>query len=213
MVWHREIANSVGAEPMLTDLLHRVVANPTVYDTVQVLAGSADLDRRLAANLGEIAARPIILDVGGGTGLPPSLWPAGTTYLCLDIDPVKLAGFLRKGRPGVALRGDATHLPLRTGSLDLVVCKNVTHHLSDEQLPRMFKESARVLKPSGRMLFIDAVKAPERWRSRVLWRYDRGAHPRLVDTLRQAMASEFGIAHWEVFDNFHRYAFGLGIPL
>src|SRR5882672_3868195 len=120
---------------MLTDLLHRVVANPTVYDTIQVLAGSADLNRRLAENLGDLAARPTILDVGGGTGLPPSLWPAGATYLCLDIDPVKLAGFRRKDRPGVALRGDATRLPLRTRSLDLVVCKNVTHHLSDAQLP------------------------------------------------------------------------------
>lgn len=197
---------------MLTDLLHRVVANTTVYDTVQVLAGSADLDRRLAANLGEIAVRPTILDVGGGTGLPPSLWPAGATYVCLDIDPVKLAGFRRKDRPGVALRGDATRLPLRTRSLDVVVCKNVTHHLSDAQLPPLFRESARVLKPRGRMLFIDAVQAPERWRSRVLWRYDRGAHPRMVETLRQAMAGEFDIAHWEVFANYHRYVFGVGIP-
>ncbi len=207
------ITNSVGWDPMLTDLLHRIVANPVIYDTVQVLAGSADLDRRLAANLGELPARPTILDVGGGTGLPPSLWPAGTTYLCLDIDPVKLAGFRRKNRPGVALRADATHLPLRARSLDLVVCKNVTHHLGDEQLLPLFRESARVLKPHGRMLFIDAVQAPDRWRSRVLWRYDRGAHPRLIETLRQAMASEFDISRWEDFANYHRYVLGVGIPL
>jgi SAM-dependent methyltransferase len=198
---------------MLTDLLHRVVANPTVYDLVQSLAGTADLDRRLAANLGELAARPTILDVGGGTGLPPSLWPAGATYLCLDIDPVKLAGFRRKDRPGVALRADATHLPLRTGSLDLVVCKDVGHHLSDAQLPDLFRESARVLKPRGRMLFIDPVHAQERWRSRALWRYDRGSHPRSIETLQRAMASEFDLAHWEVFVIHHRYVFGVGTPL
>jgi ubiquinone/menaquinone biosynthesis C-methylase UbiE len=133
--------------------------------------------------------------------------------LCLDIDPVKLAGFRRKDRPGVALRGDATRLPLSTRSLDLVVCKNVTHHLSDPQLPQLFQESARVLKPRGRMLFIDAVLAPERWRSRVLWRYDRGANPRSVETLHQAMAAEFDIAQWEVFANYHRYVFGVGTPL
>ncbi len=197
---------------MLTDLLHRVVANPTVYDAVQVIAGSsAELDRRLAANVGELAPQPAILDVGGGSGLPPSLWPAGATYLCLDIDPVKLAGFRRKDRPGVALLADATHLPLGTHSVDLVVCKNMTHHLSDTQLPALFRESARVLKPGRRMLFIDAVHAPERWRSRLLWRYDRGAHPRSIATLQQAMASEFDLAHWEVFATHHRYVFGVGV--
>jgi len=198
---------------MLTDLLHRFVANPAIYDTIQVVVGGADLDRRLAGNLGEMAERPTILDVGGGTGLPPSMWPVGVRYLCLDIDPVKLAGFRRKGRPGVALRGDATHLPLRTRSVDVVVCKNVSHHLSDAQLPPLFRESARVLKPRGRMLFIDAVQAPERWRSRVMWRYDRGAHPRTVETLQQTMAAEFDIAHSEVFTNQHRYFLGVGIPL
>jgi ubiquinone/menaquinone biosynthesis C-methylase UbiE len=189
------------------------VANPLVYDTVQVMAGSAELNRRLAANLGMMPESPVILDVGGGTGLPPSLWPTGSRYLCLDIDPVKLAGFQRKRRGGAALQGDATHLPLAARSVDAVICKDVTHHLSDSQLAPLFRESARVLKSGGRMLFIDAVDAPERWRSRFLWRYDRGSHPRLVETLLQAMASEFEILLWEVFVVHHRYAFGVGVPL
>lgn len=94
----------------------------------------------------------------------------------------------------------------------MVVCKNVTHHLSDEQLQPLFRESARVLKPDGRMIFIDAVQAPERWRSRMLWRYDRGSHPRGEETLRKAMAGEFDIAHWEVFAIYHRYVLGVGTP-
>lgn len=196
---------------MLTEILHRVVANPVVYDTVQAIAGtSSELDRRLAAHVGDLRARPIILDVGGGSGLPSSLWPADATYLCLDIDPVKLAGFRRKGRPGVAVLGDGTHLPFLSGSVDLVVCKNVTHHLSDAQLPELFRETARVLKPGRRILYMDAVQAPDRWRSRFLWRYDRGSHPRSIETLQQTMAKEFNLAHWEVFATHHRYVFGVG---
>ena len=198
---------------MLTDFLHRVVANPTVYDIVQYSVGGVFLDRRLAANLGELPPRPVILDVGGGTGLPPSLWPAGSIYVCLDIDPVKLAGFQGKHRPGVALNGDATQLPFRDASVDVIVCKNVCHHLSDEQSPMLFRESARVLKASGRMLFIDPVLAPDRWWNRLLWRYDRGSHPRTVDTLRQAMAREFDLVRWEVFAIRFSYAFGVGSPL
>ena len=197
---------------MLTELLHRAAANPFVYDTIQVLAGAAPLDRRLAANLGDLAPRPTILDVGGGTGIPPSLWPAGTTYLCLDLDPLKLAGFRHKKRPGIALRADATRLPIRARSVDLVVCKNVGHHLSDSQLPVLFRESARVLKRGGQMLFIDAILAPERWRSRLLWRYDRGSHPRTAETLRDTMASEFDLAHWEDFAIHFRYVLGVGTP-
>ena len=196
---------------MLPEILHRIVAHPRVYDIVQNLAGTAELDRRVGDVVGAMAGRPVILDVGGGTGLPTSLWPAGPTYLCVDIDPVKLAGFRQKHTAGTPVRGDGTHLPVRTASVDVVVCKNVSHHLSDSDLPRLFRECARVLKAGGRMLFIDAVVAPERWRSRVLWRYDRGSRPRTVEALRQAMAAEFQITEWDVFTIHHRYLFGAGV--
>jgi SAM-dependent methyltransferase len=195
---------------MLAEILHRVVAHPKVYDVVQNLAGTAELDRRLGATLGTLPGRPVILDVGGGTGLPASLWPAGAMYICVDIDPVKLAGFRRKQRLGTAVCGDGTRLPVRSGSVDLVVCKNVSHHLGDRDLHRLFRECARVLKSGGRMLFIDAVYAPERWRSRLLWRYDRGSHPRTAEALRQAMANEFQITQWEVFAIVHQYLFTAG---
>jgi SAM-dependent methyltransferase len=198
---------------MLAEILHRVVTYPAVYDAVQNLAGTATLDRRFGATLGALPAQPVILDVGGGTGLPTSLWPVGATYVCLDIDPLKLAAFRRKRLRGTPLCGDATHLPLRSGSLDLVVCKNVCHHLTDHDVPGLFRECARVLKAEGQMLFIDAVHAPERWRSRVLWRYDRGSHPRTIETLRQAMAAEFHITHSEVFTIHHRYVINAGTPI
>lgn len=198
---------------MLAEIFHRVVAYPKVYDVVQNLAGTAELDRRVGATVGALPGRPVILDVGGGTGLPTSLWPVGAMYLCVDIDQVKLAGFRRKHSMGVPICGDGTRLPIRSGSIELVVCKNVSHHLSDHDLPGLFRECARVLRAGGRMLFIDAVHAPERWRSRVLWHYDRGSHPRAVEALRQAMAAEFQITQWDVFAIHHRYLFGVGTPI
>jgi len=197
---------------MLARILHRVVAYPAVYDALQNVAGTAELDRRVGDALGALPSRPVVLDVGGGTGLPTALWPARATYLCLDIDPLKLSGFRRKHDAGTPVCGDATHLPFRSGSVDLVVCKNVSHHLADADVRSLFRECARVLKAGGGMLFMDAVQAPERWRSRMLWRYDRGSHPRTVEAVRQAMAAEFQIARWDVFTIHHRYVLGAGTP-
>jgi len=196
---------------MLAEIIHRVVAYPKVYDAVQSLAGTAELDRRVGATLTTLPARTVILDVGGGTGLPSALWPVGAMYICVDIDPVKLTAFRAKHRAGTPVHGDATRLPIRSGSIDLLVCKNVSHHLGDGELPGLFGECARVLRAGGRMVFIDAVQAPERWRSRLLWRYDRGSHPRTVDVLREAMAAKLQITRSEVFTIHHRYLFSEGM--
>lgn len=197
---------------MLNALLHRAIEIPAVDNWVQsVLGSSAELERRLAAKVGRLPQHAIILDVGGGSGLPSSLWPAGATYVCLDLDASKLATFRRKNGSGVALIGDGTAIPFGAGSVDLVVCKNTTHHLSDDQLPVLFRECARVLKPGRRLLLLDAVKAPDRLQSRLLWRYDRGSHPRPIDTLRQAAAQEFEVEDWEVFATHHRYVLGVGV--
>ena len=63
------------------------------------------------------------------------------------------------------------------------------------------------------MLFIDAVFAPERWRSRLLWRYDRGSHPRSGGVLRGGMAAEFQVTDWQELTIQHRYVLGAGTPL
>ena len=196
---------------MLAEIVHRVVAHPRVYDAVQTVVGAHELDRRVGRALAAGAPdQPLILDVGGGTGLSAELWPAGATYVCLDSDPVKLAGFRQKRPAGLAVRGDGTRLPVRTGSIDVVVCKNVSHHLGDRELSSLFQECARVLKPGGRMLFVDAVQAPDRWRSQVLWRYDRGSHPRTIEELRAAMAAQLQITDTELVTIHHRYVISAG---
>jgi ubiquinone/menaquinone biosynthesis C-methylase UbiE len=188
-----------------------VVAEPVVYDAVQTLAGTHQLDARLAPHLATLPARAVIADVGGGTGLPRRLLPPDSKYICVDADLVKLRGFVHKGGLGSAVCGDAAALPLPDASFDLVVCKMVGHHLTDSQLGLMFHECARVLRPGGRMLFLDPVQAEDRLRSRLLWRYDRGSHPRPPETLKQAMAAEFDLRDWSVFAIHHRYVLGVGV--
>ena len=193
-------------------LLHAVASQPAVYDQIQLLAGSASVHGHLRRHLMGHGPGGWLVDVGGGTGLPVDLRPDGSQYLCLDLDPVKLRGFLRKDPSGLAVRADGGRLPIQSRSVDLVLCKSVSHHLNTKVLVGLFAECARILKPNGRFLFVDAIWAPKRWRGRMLWRYDRGSYHRNEETLRQLLVADFVVSDWEHFAVHHEYALAVASP-
>src|SRR5439155_24151670 len=101
-----------------------------------------------------------------------------------------------------AVLGDATNLPLRDRSVDWAICVSVSHHLDDHGFGLMLDELRRVTR--DRVVFLDAVASPA-VRSRLLWRYDRGRHPRPVEVLRRELSSRFEIVSAEEFTTLHRY--------
>jgi ubiquinone/menaquinone biosynthesis C-methylase UbiE len=191
---------------MLTRLLHDLVARPWVYDLCQTAVGAKAVRRRLAAAVAPHAQSRLVIDIGGGTGAARAMWSAETKYVCLDIDPLKLQGYAANNPGGLAVLADATDLPIRDRSVDSVVCTSVTHHLLDPQLDRMLSETARVLKPTGRLILLDALWKPRRLPGRLLWRYDRGSHPRPAAALREHIARHFTIDAWDEFAVLHAYA-------
>lgn len=190
---------------MLKRVLHSIVARPMVYDLVQFLAGASVMRKRMAAAVARLGRVERVLDVGGGTGAGREVIPPGTAYVCVDIDPLKIEGFVRKNPGSFAVVGDATRMPLGDASVDAVILMFVAHHLTDELLERFVAEAARVLRPTGRLVFADPLWAPRRWPGRVLWRYDRGSFPRTADRLRGALECGFDVEHWEEFAVWHRY--------
>jgi SAM-dependent methyltransferase len=191
---------------LLTGILHRIVSQPWVYDQVQVLAGVRKVHSRLEAQFAPLASAATVLDLGGGTGLLRDLWPPTCAYVCLDIDMLKLRGFLSKHPGGVALLSDATRVALRSSSVDVVLCAFVAHHVPDELLGQLIGESVRVLKGAGKLILVDPVWTPERWIGRLIWKYDRGSYPRSAETLRSVISSHCAITHWEIFAIYHEYA-------
>ncbi len=189
------------------------MAQPRIYDVVQTLVGAKKMRRRLAAQISQLIDPDLVLDLGGGTGSVGDYWPASTTYICLDIDMLKLVGFRRNNPGGVALLADATNTPIADKSLDAVVCTAVSHHLPDLLLPKMLKEVSRILKPTGQFLFLDAVWNPRRPVGRLIWHYDRGSHPRSAETLRSLIAEHLKITHWEQFAIHHEYALCVATPV
>jgi demethylmenaquinone methyltransferase / 2-methoxy-6-polyprenyl-1,4-benzoquinol methylase len=135
------------------------------YDLLNHLL-SANVDRlwwrRTARRFAEILAKPdaAILDICCGTG------DMTMALLKLRPDgarPIVAADFARamlsrgaqklKGRAAVALEADALHLPLRSGSLDLVVTAFGFRNLANYQAG--LREFHRVLKPGGQLGILD----------------------------------------------------------
>ena len=195
---------------MITELLHRIASHPWVYDRIQTIAGHNQVLERLSQEI--IPLRPrIVLDIGGGTGNVRGLLAADCRYICLDLEMPKLIGFRSKLPDGFAVLGNATSIPIIDRSVDMVICKSVTHHLTDSMLDQALDESRRVLRSDGHLIFFDAILNPRRTAGRLLWRLDRGSHPRSEDDLRNKLAEKFQIVHWEKFSIYHEYVFGIGV--
>lgn len=96
----------------------------------------------------------VVLDIGCGAGaVLELLTQQGYTAVGLDRSPLLAR---EAGRKGAALRADAGAVPLRSGSVDAVLCECVLSLLPDPA--RMLRECIRVLRPGGRLALSDMTR-------------------------------------------------------
>jgi SAM-dependent methyltransferase len=124
--------------------------------------GMARLRRELLAD-----ARGTVLEIGAGTGLNLPHYPDGLDELVLAEPGARIGGHidLDRGPAGVPVRleqAPAEYLPFEDGSFDTVVSTLVLCTVADPQ--RSVAEIARVLRPGGRLLFLEHVRAERGWR-------------------------------------------------
>lgn len=196
---------------MIVELLQRAASVGWIYDLSQTLAGARFVRRRLRSNLAGICRdTDRILDVGGGTGKLEDLTPGSSRYFCLDFELPKLTRYVQVSPSPKPLLADATIMPVRTESIDVIAWVAITHHLNDEMLANALGETERVLKNGGYLLFLDPVFSRTRLPGRLLWKLDRGSNPRTEEQLRCVLESRFRMQHWDRFAIYHRYLLGVG---
>jgi ubiquinone/menaquinone biosynthesis C-methylase UbiE len=99
-----------------------------------------------------------VLEVGCGEGSNYAYLSRrvpGLRYHGLDISANKIA-FLKETHKEVnAVCGDASNLPFPSANFDMVICRDILHHL-DHAREDLMSEAMRVLKPHGRVLLLES---------------------------------------------------------
>jgi len=93
--------------------------------------------------IAELRSGQWVLDIGAGAGSFPAA-EFSCAWLALDDDPATFHTVVRNSR----VTGKAHQLPVRDGSIDLVICHHSLEHLAP--LDETLAEMGRVLKPGGR---------------------------------------------------------------
>jgi SAM-dependent methyltransferase len=141
--------------------------------------------------LGHLLPPLRVADIGCGEGyltIEASRW--AKTVIAVDRSPLVLnrARALAKRRRVhnvIWKRGEIDRLPLRDGSVDVVLLSQALHHAKDPA--RAVSEAARILRPGGRALVLDLRQHGERWvRDRLGDRWLGFKDDELVKMLKEA---------------------------
>jgi ubiquinone/menaquinone biosynthesis C-methylase UbiE len=166
------------------------------YDRMLAKTESAGLAAHRHALL--TAAVGDVLEIGAGTGANLPFYNGAVRTLTITEPEKPMAQRLEKriraGRPqAMLLRAPAEDLPFNDDSFDVAVSTLVLCTVDDP--PRALRELRRVLRPGGRLLFIEHVRSDDaklaRWQDRLMpvnLRIAHGCHcnRRTLDAIRGA---------------------------
>jgi demethylmenaquinone methyltransferase/2-methoxy-6-polyprenyl-1,4-benzoquinol methylase len=139
------------------EMFDRIAPRYELVNRVMTLGLDAGWRRRAVREL-HLDQGARVVDIGCGTGdLCRVLGRAGLDAVGVDM----AAGMLARAHTAAPLvRADALHLPLRDGSVDGAVSGFALRNVVD--IPACFREAARVIRPGGRVVFLEVSEPPNR---------------------------------------------------
>jgi ubiquinone/menaquinone biosynthesis C-methylase UbiE len=143
-----------------------------IYDPLLWVAERAGMARRREHLLARASGR--VLELGAGTGLNLRHYPKAVEELVLTEPAAPMVSRLKRrarrtGRECSVVPAGAEALPFKDDSFDTVVSTLVLCTVNDPR--RSIDEIARVLRPGGRLLFLEHVRSDSRrlarWQERL----------------------------------------------
>jgi demethylmenaquinone methyltransferase / 2-methoxy-6-polyprenyl-1,4-benzoquinol methylase len=164
--------------------------------------GSGSRYRRCALQRAGLQAGMSVVDVGVGTGLVAreAAGIVGDNARVLGVDPSPGMIACANVPAGVRLAlGSAESIPAADGSADFISMGYALRHVSD--LPTVFREFHRVLKPGGRLCLLE-ITSPRSVFLRVLLKaYMRGLVPILARVVaRDRSVPELMRYYWDTIE-------------
>mgnify|MGYP003460258923 CR=1 FL=1 len=105
-----------------------------------------------------------VVEIGPGTGINFNYLPTGITWLGVEpneaFHKMLLSQANEKGIQATLLAGEAANIPLADNSADAVICTLVLCSVNDPAAA--IAEMKRVLKPGGKLIFIEHVAGPKK---------------------------------------------------
>jgi len=137
------------------------------YDLVNRLISLGRVGRWRERALKALEVRPehLLLDACAGTGELGRRSRAGRVVAVDFSLPMLQAGARHRDRRLWLVCGDALRLPLADGCCDRAIVGFSLRNVAD--VPRFFREAARVVRPGGRLVSLELTRPPGRVRSAV----------------------------------------------
>lgn len=134
-----------------------------LYDPFLALGERRGMAARRRELLAGVSGR--VLEIGAGTGLNLAAYPLGAEVVTAEPDAAMCARLRARGAPRV-VQAKAEALPFDDASFDVVVSTLVLCTVGDPGVA--LREARRVLRPDGRLVFIEHVRAEDaRWQDRL----------------------------------------------
>ena len=111
----------------------------------------------------------LVVEIGPGTGVNFKYFPSGIKWIGIEPNPAFHETLeekaLEAGIDAKILTGDALNIPLTDNSADALICTLVLCSVKNPKT--VISELKRVLKPGGKLVFIEHVAAPKKTSLRI----------------------------------------------
>jgi ubiquinone/menaquinone biosynthesis C-methylase UbiE len=164
-----------------------------------------------------------VLEIGSGPGTDLS-WMAARVGGAGAVWGLDLSrGMLRvcqqslskdsRGSSACLVQADGLHLPSRSGAFDVVLLSFTLELFTESEIPRVLRESARVLRRKGRLGVVSlSNRHPGELATRIYWRAHR-ALPSLVDCRPIYAPGVLAAGGYELIDEAERSMWGLRVSI
>ena len=141
------------------------------------------------------------LDLGCGPGAFADVF-LGDDYFGVDLN-ARYIDHARKTRNGTFLVSDARKVDLPDQRFDQILIFGLLHHLSDEEVRAVLKESTRLLAPGGQILAIEDIPAVSKLNliGHLIHNVENGEHIRPTEEYRRLYAEAARVEREEILQS------------